>query len=275
MPCARSLAVSSSVWAAGLAAVLLSVPAAVVTSSDDHVAMVSAWRADPIRIDGNDEDWHGRLMPVPKQKFSVGLVNDADALYLCLVTKDRVLSTQIAYQGLEVWLDPAGSKKHVFGVHFPIDPRMNALRNVAPRPRDMLPDPAAGPEASGQAAVGILGPGRGDPKRVPLDQAGGIEARAVERGDLLVYELKVPFKGPQAGPYALPAQPGGALSIEIDTPEWRGALPPARGRINVGVAVPAPNGRGVVGYPAMDTSVLKPMRVKVSLQLAAVPQAGQ
>ena len=27
---------------------------------------------------------------------------------------------------------------------FPIDPRLNALRNVAPRPRDMLPDPAAG-----------------------------------------------------------------------------------------------------------------------------------
>jgi hypothetical protein len=258
-----------------LAALIACAPPAGLASSDDRVAMVSTWRTAPIRIDGNDEDWQGRLMPVAKQKFSVGVVNDGDALYLCLATKDRVLTTQIAYQGLEVWLDPAGSKKHVFGVHFPIDPRLNALRNVASRARDMLPDPAAGPEASGQAAIGMLGPGRHEATRVPLDQTGGIEARVVVRGDLLVYELKLPFRSAQPGPYALAADPGGSVSLELSTPEWRGALPPARGRINVGVAMPGPNGRGVVGYPAVDTSVLRPMTVKVTLHLAAAPEAGR
>ncbi len=231
------------------------------------VQLASAWRVDPIRIDGNDEEWRGRTVPVEGHRFSLGLLNDGDALYLCLTTTDRVLSTQIARQGLIVWLDPGAqrTKKHVFGVHFPIDPRLAAMHEPSGRWSGADPGQAA------QAAIGILGPGKkasDDAQRVPMEQAGGIVANVGFRGNVLVYEMRVPLQG-SGSPFAVAADPGGSIRLELETPEWRGPLPPSRSPIGIGVAAAAPGGRGVVGYPAMDATYLKPTDVKAMVRLAS------
>jgi len=247
-----------------LAAAGLAVPLA---GGAADVSLSSAWRTEPIRIDGNDEEWRGRTVPVEKQRFAVGLQNDGEALYLCLTTRDRVLATQIARQGLMVWLDsgPDRPKKHAFGVHFPIDPHLAAGRNPGGRwPRD-----GADVSEWDQAAVGILGPGKGDPRRVPILETGGILASVAFRGDVLVYEMKVPLKGAGAGPYVVAAEPGGIVRLELQTPEWRGPLPPSRGPVGIGAASSAPGGRGVVGYPAVDATYLKEMNVKAAVRLAS------
>ena len=234
----------------------------------DVLDLSSAWRTQPIRIDGNDEDWRGLTSPVKGQRFAVGLLNDADALYFCLVTQDRVVSTQILRQGLMVWLDPAGSRKHAFGVQFPIDPRLQAMRNPARRSRSGGPEPGSVPEDVGQEAVGILGPGKSDPKRVALDEAGGIQARLAVHGDVLVYEMKIPLKGSGPGPYAVSAEPGASLRLELQTPEWRGPMPVAHGPVAFGAAGPGPGGRGVIGYPPIDGAMLKPTDVSATVRLA-------
>jgi hypothetical protein len=269
MPLARTVASS------GMRRLLALLPAAVlavgaaVLGAANPIEFSSSWRTEPIRIDGNNEDWHGHIRAVTGQKFSIGLLNDADAVYVCLITTDRVLSQQIMRQGLMVWLDPASTnpKKHTFGVHFPIDPRLMAMRDPDTiYSRDA--SPGMGPDV-GQTAVGILG-AKGDPTRVPIEESGGIQARLALHGDALVYELKVPLKGSAAGPYSVDVDPGGSLRLELETPEWRGPLPPQRGPVSVGVAVPAPGGRGgVVGYPAMDATLLKPMNMKASVRLAS------
>lgn len=247
-----------------LAAVVLVVP---LSGRGGDIRLSSDWRRDPVRIDGNDEEWRGRTVPLEKQRFALGLQNDGEALYLCLTTRDRVLATQIARQGLMVWLDPGTQrpKKHQFGVHFPIDPRLAAARETGGRwPRD-----GADTSEWTQAAVGILGPGKDDAKRVPILDAGGILGSAVFHGDVLVYELKVPFKGDAAPLYGLAAEPGGSFRLEIETPEWRGPLPPSRGPIGIGAAASAPGGRGVIGYPSVDATYLKQTDVKALVQLAS------
>jgi hypothetical protein len=269
MPCTCHAAGRRPRWflfvLVGLALPLSAVSGARPTDVSD---LSSAWRTQPIRIDGNDEDWHGLTNPVKGQRFAVGLLNDADALYFCLVTKDRVVSTQIERQGLMVWLDPAGSRKHAFGVQFPIDPRLQAMRDPARRPRPASPDAGSLPDDVGQGAVGILGPGKPDAKRVALDEAGGIQARVAVHGDVLVYEMKIPLKGSGPGPYTVSAEPGASLRLELQTPEWRGPMPIARGPIAFGVAGPAPGGRGVIGYPPIDGAMLKPMDVSATVRLA-------
>jgi hypothetical protein len=232
-----------------------------------EIQLSSDWRREPVRIDGNDEEWRGRTVPFEKQRFALGLQNDGEALYLCLITRDRVLATQIARQGLMVWLDPGPErpKKHRFGVHFPIDPHLAAGRDPGGRwPRD-------GGEMNEwtQAAVGILGSGKDDVKRVPILDAGGIQASAAFHGDVLVYELKVPFQGEGASPHALAAVPGGSFRLEIETPEWRGPLPPSRGPVGIGAAASAPGGRGVIGYPSVDATYLKQTDVKALVRLAS------
>jgi hypothetical protein len=269
MPRSRPAASHRTAWVsillpAVIAAASLSLRAA------DTIELTSAWRTEPIRIDGDSEDWYGRLQAVRGQRFSVGLANDADALYFCLVTTDRVLAQQITRQGLMIWLDPsdAKAKKHVFGVHFPIDPRLVAMRDPA---TIYSREPSAGyvPGDEGQSGVGILS-GKGDAKRIPIEESGGIQARLSVHGEALVYELKVPLKGGAgAGSYFVNAVPGATVRFGLQTPEWRGPLPPQRGPVGVGVAVSAPGGRGVVGYPAMDATLLKPMELKASLRLAS------
>jgi hypothetical protein len=250
--------------------VLAMVLAALVAPLAGRVAdlqLSSVWRHEPIRIDGIDEEWHGLTAPVEGHRFTLGLQNDADAIYLCLTTNDRVLSTQIARQGLMVWLDPGPErpKKHVFGVHFPIDPRLAATRD----PGGRWPADGAAVSAYSQGAVGILGPGKGDPKRVPIEQADGILASAAFHGSVLIYEMKVPLKGAGGKPYAVAVEPGGACRLEIETPEWRGPLPPSRGPIGIGVAAATPGGRGVVGYPSVDATYLKQTDVKAVVRLAS------
>ena len=205
-------------------------------------------------------------MPVEKQRFSVGLQNDAEALYLCVTTRDRVLATQIARQGLMVWLDPGSEKpkKHVFGIHFPIDSRLSLRKDQGGR----WPPDGGVVHDWDQGAVGILGPRKDQPERVIIEQAGGILARAASRGESLVYEMKVPFKRAGA-PYALAAEPGGTFRLELETPEWRGPLPPSRGPIGIGAAASAPGGRGVIGYPSIDATYLKQTDVKAVVRLAS------
>jgi hypothetical protein len=246
--------------------VLVGSMVAPIAGGGDGPRLSSEWRADPIRIDGNDDEWRGRTAPFEKQRFALGLQNDGEALYLCLTTRDRVLSTQIARQGLMVWIDPGPDrpKKHVFGVHFPIDPRLAAMRAANGRwPRD-----GGDVNDTTQAAIGILG-GRGrDTARVPLTESGGIEGSAKFHGDVLVYELKIPLKG-GTGPYQVSAGPGDTVNLELQTPEWRGPLPPSRGPIGFTAAGSAPEGRGVVGYPSVDATYLKPTDVRASVRLSA------
>jgi hypothetical protein len=269
MPCIHSAAARLPRWLLLVLPLLaVSLSAAPRARSTDTADISSAWRAQPIRIDGNDEDWYGLTSPVKGQRFAVGLLNDSDAIYLCLVTKDRVLTTQIERQGLMIWLDPAGAKKRSFGIQFPIDPWLEAMRDTGRRPRQAIPEGASLPEDVGQGTVGILGAGKSGPKRVPMEEAGGIAARLAVRGDVLVYEMRIPLKGSQPGPYAVNAEPGSSLRLELQTPEWRGPMPVARGRIAIGAAGPAPGGRGVIGYPPIDGAMLKPMDTTVTVRLA-------
>ena len=272
MPRGRLSAAGRPLVASVLLALLVVAAAVPLVARAADLRLASAWRTDPIRIDGDDEEWRGRMVPVEGQRFSLGVVNDGEALYLCLSTRDRVLATQIGRQGLIVWLDPAdGSKKHVLGVHFPIDPRLVAARD--PNMRWSGSDPGQ----SGQESVGILGPGKkakDDAKRMSIDMAGGILARFKFKGEVLVYEMKIPLQG-AGSPYAVPVAPGGSIRLELETPEWRGPLPPSRGPIGIGVAASSPSGRGVVGYPTVDATYLKPTHMKAVLSLASGKPAGE
>ena len=70
-------------------------------------------------------------------------------------------------------------------------------------------------------------------------------------------------------PYAINAAPGASLHLELQTPEWRGPMPIARGPIAIGAAGPGSGGRMMMGYPPVDAAMLKPMQAAMTLHLAA------
>lgn len=253
-----------------LAALLAAAGVSLLASESRQIN--SAWRDRDVRIDGVDEEWRDLTTPVKGQRFAVGFVNDGEALYFCLLTKDAATVRQITRAGLIVWLDPAGGKKKTFGVRFPVGygPMGGEGRQ---KPRESEPVPPGGTATEGQAAWGqgdvqVLGPGRNDVRDLENGRS-GVAARYSLRGDLLVYELKVPLNKSEEAPFGLNVTPGAALRVELQTPEWRGPVPMRRGGPRIGIGVGRPGGG--VFYPGADTSLLKPLDVAAELRLATEP----
>ena len=57
--------------------------------------MNSAWEKQTTKIDGHQEDWDGKLTFIEKKNVSIGVRNDHDFLYICLVSGDNVLQRQM------------------------------------------------------------------------------------------------------------------------------------------------------------------------------------
>jgi hypothetical protein len=237
----------------------------------------SQWRDHEITIDGADADWQGFTMPVKGQHFSLGVANDGDAIYLCLPTKDRATKAQIARSGLIVWFERTSGKKRPFGVHFPVGLRPEVMdytrgRGVKPgQEKEPERDDRKPPEVTqvgGQDEIEILGPKKDDVWPLPIDRS-GIAARIGVHEDLLVFELKVPLRKSQDLLYAIDAEPGEALRVDVRTPEWRGPLPMGRSPIGINIGVGTRGGGAAASWPAVwDTSMLKPVEFRMTLRLA-------
>jgi hypothetical protein len=227
---------------------LLAAAAIPLTAADKH-EFAGGWRTQTIRVDGNDEEWRAILEPVEDEHLSVAFLNDEEALYFCLVTADGKTIRHISLTGLTVWLDPAGAgKKKTFGVRYRLNP---------------------------SPLLEVLGPGSKDARQVS-DGSDGFAGRMEVRPDLLVYELRVPLRKSEAVPLAPDVDAGAAMRVTLETPDWRGPLPPVGGggRVRVGVGV----GGGPYGgiyYPGVDTSLLKPISVAGPLRLATPPSPAK
>ena len=81
----------------------------------------SSRRDSEIIIDGKYSDW-GKTEAYydEKEKLVVNLCNDQDYLYICLISRNRKVETQLMESGFVAWFDPDGGKNKSFGIRFPI-----------------------------------------------------------------------------------------------------------------------------------------------------------
>lgn len=184
----------------------------------------------PVTVDASQSEWWGALSEIGSD-LSVGFRNDADYLYLSLMTNDQKLVDQMMLQGMVVWFDPTGQKTESFGVRFPLG---------------ML---AAGPPGSGLGtgarpgglpSAGELGAGELDPATrdriyersmsggsvltaagdtVRIESGSGIEFKGRADYGGFTYELRVPLRAGPERPYAIGAEPGQTIAIGFTTPE--------------------------------------------------------
>jgi len=81
----------------------------------------SSWRNQEVTIDGKYKDWGATITYYDeKTKVVLNLVNDADYLYVCLITRNREIEAKIMESGLILWFDRDNKKNKVFGIRFPI-----------------------------------------------------------------------------------------------------------------------------------------------------------
>jgi hypothetical protein len=178
-------------------AIAAALAAAVAAAATPPVA--SARKTTDIVVDGDIKKWPV-LTPLG-DGISVAAVNDADNLYLAIVTSDTDRLRQIGTGGVVVWFDPGGGTKEAFGIRVP--------PTGAPRPGDRFAGtgddtPSRERPQPKVTWVEIDGPGKNDARRIELAAEDVIAVAAGMNEGTLLVELRVPIgKGPAEFPYGI------------------------------------------------------------------------
>ncbi len=242
----------------------------------------SQWRDREITIDGNSDDWLGALYYFEDERISVGFLNDESHIYLCLISENPMIRAQVMGQGLTLWFDPEGGKQKTFGIHYPIGRQGLGNQENLMRMRGEELDREELREAfeRSMTELEILGPGESEPKRMPIEEAKGIDIKLKPSSGLLVYEIKVPLLRSEQYPYAVGARAGGSIGIGLEIPKMDlsamrermggrrpqgGGMPPGGG--GRGGMGGRGGGRGMPG--GRGPQMPKGLKVWVTVQLAS------
>jgi hypothetical protein len=247
----------------------------------NRIKLSSTWLDRPVYIDGMQFDWEGVLVNLDEQKLNLGVMNDNNFLYICLVPLDETIAMQAMGLGLTVWLEPDGDKRRKLGIHYPVGFQpdkfdtnnfefrfdgQHDFRERMPRPEEFLDQ------------FQIIRQDEEDTIALPVTNASGVEVRVGTRNDRLVYELKVPLTKSSEHPYAIQTAPGEEIKAEIETGKFKrpsrsrprhtgGTMPPG------GIGEPGgmgglPPGGGRGGFPGNRPEMPEPLKLKLDIKLA-------
>jgi uncharacterized membrane protein YgcG len=216
-----------SAWHGLLACVVTIMFAALLDGCAGAVQVASRWDERPIRVDGNSSDWTDSTVFVQKDDFRIGIVNDDQYLYVCLMSNLPNLGRQVMFRGMTIWFDPSGGEKKTIGIRYPIG---MAGMGMAARPQGEGDEQGAeggeygrsrerfNPEMSvALSEFEFLGPNENDRQRVSKLEAQGVELELKSTQDRFVYELKIPLVYSSQHPYALESHAGAAIGIGVES----------------------------------------------------------
>jgi len=115
----QSLRHNHSVLRRRAAPLLLALAGTTVVLGCGKAELESRWRDREVAIDGSSADWDGALVSINDGAMDVGLLNDDQNLYICLVAATRDDQIQMMAHGFTIWFDPDGGTEKTFGIRFP------------------------------------------------------------------------------------------------------------------------------------------------------------
>jgi uncharacterized membrane protein YgcG len=91
------------------------------TSKHSSTHLPGTWQAQPIVVDGYNNDWPS---PYPeydeKALLGYAVSNDSKNLYITIETGDPATQLKILHNGLTIWLDKTGGRNAVTAINFPL-----------------------------------------------------------------------------------------------------------------------------------------------------------
>jgi len=241
----------------------------------------SGWKNQDINIDGKSDDWVGHLIFMDKQNVSLGIQNDSDYLYACVVAEDQAVISRILRQGMIVWFDPEGGKNKILGIKYP-----KGREGMQPEDREALrPGSKTDPQNKRPALLAVsheveILQNSKVPVQRTTDNLKGIEVFLNRSAGLIVYEIKVPLQTNNERPFAINAQEGAEIGIGIEVPKMTLTMNrPAGGMGGVGMGGRGGSiggrGGGMIGgtpgggMPDLRGNMQKNMKIWAAVQLAS------
>lgn len=197
--------------------------------------VMSQKTAGDIKIDGNPAEW-AQLINIKDENISFGFSNDADNLYIMMITFDRNKIMNILRGGLIVWIDPGKSEGKI-GVRYPEKPDpgelMEQRKNQEFRDNTNIDkdnpvritehrefDPAMTAFLSQQKNLYIINEDNRVLQSYPID-GNFYQVMLKVDGSRLCYELKVPFGNKPLLNYDPKSNPEGKILVNLVSGDFK------------------------------------------------------
>ena len=189
----------------------------------------STWKRSQITVDGESSDWIENMFYLESKKVLLGIRNDFDCFYMCMIVEESSLRSQMMRSGFILWFDPDGGKDKTFGIKFPLG--MNPENRKAPSrdkaaSRENLDFDREMDQTKNReffektlSEIELLSSKKDPGQRMPLEEVKGIDVRLKALSGIMVYEIKVPLKKSEDYPYAVNAGMGETIGICLEIPK--------------------------------------------------------
>ncbi len=183
----------------------------------------SLWLSKSITIDGDSSDWLGSLYYLEDDKASIGIMNDSENLYVCLITQDPTFRRQALSMGLILWFDPTGGKDKSFGINYPIGAREGFRpgqgRDPEGRDPEQIQEELRKASLESLNELKFLDPEGQEMIRMEVEQLEGMEIAVQASQGMFVYELKLPLSSVQHLPFEFDVKTGQTIGIGMEIPQ--------------------------------------------------------
>lgn len=218
--------------------ILLSITLAVIIIGCGMSQMQSRWRDRDIVIDGLDEgpEWEYARYFIDKQQVTLGIMNDNEAVYLRLSSRDIAVQSTVLTGGLTIWFSEKDAVERTFGIRYPTGISENDTTYIPPMPQaaqvmGMRRGGRSGAiETSAiESAINGMMKAAGDELEIVdaknvvarlnrTEAAGsGIEYALAWSAGNLVYELRVPLRRGDTGGFGIASSNPDYITIGFET----------------------------------------------------------
>ena len=154
----------------------------------------SHWSNGNIKIDGNQEDWGNKIIFFKDENIGIGIQNDSNNVYICLVTSNRAHIIRALRNGLTIWIDPQ-NKNRTYGIKYPIGMSNDMMFNYPQNQNGDYQDMGSMMKKyeSSLNEFELVNKDGELLSAIPVKNDYGIELKVNIIRDQLVYELKIPL----------------------------------------------------------------------------------
>jgi hypothetical protein len=172
--------------------ILFVLPLLVIGCGDQEIN--SHWSKGNIKIDGSQEDWGNTINFLKDENIGMGVQNDSNNVYICLVTSNRSYIMRALRNGLTIWIDPQNENR-TYGIKYPIGMSNDMMSNYHDNQNGSYQDMGSMMKKyeSSMTEFELVNKDGELLSRIPVKNDYGIELKVNIARDQLVYELKIPL----------------------------------------------------------------------------------
>ncbi|MCK5455706.1 MAG: hypothetical protein KAI45_01190 [Melioribacteraceae bacterium] len=185
--------------------------------------MLSSAAESKIVVDGNHEDWNGKLKYYEDEQAAIGFQNDEENLYFCLATSNKSSVMKMMTLGLTIWFEPANDEQ-IIGLQYPKKMDETNMKDLMGKNRNQNNN------SDFEVTINTMMQNQGEFLLVdedeeilyasPIGSNDGYEIKVNAVGQQFVYEAKIPIGNNSQAQMPINIFPNEKFTIEFETGEF-------------------------------------------------------